>query len=201
MIVDRPMRGSDRLEWEMRTLVIGAGPTTMHEHLPVLAKLRDSGEIVGVAPVGVSATDSLAELLALDARCVTYVPSVSGRDPDEVVNQICAILATGKNVITADPRMTFPPSLDEASRAKLRSACDEGDSTFLATGIAPGFATDVLPVHLASLTEQPKKIAVVGLTEQQVKESGRDYRTGKFPFSANGRARSNRKVGARSLSC
>jgi len=34
------------------------------------------------------------------------------------------------------------------------------------------------------------EIAAVGLTERQVKESGREYRTGKFPFSANGRARS-----------
>jgi dihydrolipoamide dehydrogenase len=33
------------------------------------------------------------------------------------------------------------------------------------------------------------EIAVVGLTERQVKESGREYKTGKFPFSANGRAR------------
>lgn len=34
------------------------------------------------------------------------------------------------------------------------------------------------------------EIASVGLTEREVKDSGRDYRTGKFPFSANGRARS-----------
>ena len=34
------------------------------------------------------------------------------------------------------------------------------------------------------------EIAAVGVTERQVKESGRDYKTGKFPFSANGRARS-----------
>ena len=34
------------------------------------------------------------------------------------------------------------------------------------------------------------EIASVGLTEKQVKESGREYRVGKFPFSANGRARS-----------
>jgi dihydrolipoamide dehydrogenase len=34
------------------------------------------------------------------------------------------------------------------------------------------------------------EIAVVGLTEQQVKQSGREYRVGAFPFSANGRARS-----------
>jgi dihydrolipoamide dehydrogenase len=33
------------------------------------------------------------------------------------------------------------------------------------------------------------EIAVVGLTERQVKESGREYRVGRFPFSANGRAR------------
>ena len=34
------------------------------------------------------------------------------------------------------------------------------------------------------------EIASVGLTEKQVKESGREYRAGRFPFSANGRARS-----------
>jgi dihydrolipoamide dehydrogenase len=33
------------------------------------------------------------------------------------------------------------------------------------------------------------EVAVVGLTERQVKESGREYRVGRFPFSANGRAR------------
>ena len=33
------------------------------------------------------------------------------------------------------------------------------------------------------------EIAAVGLTEEQVKESGRPYKVGRFPFSANGRAR------------
>lgn len=33
------------------------------------------------------------------------------------------------------------------------------------------------------------EVASVGLTEEQVKDSGRAYRVGKFPFSANGRAR------------
>ena len=34
------------------------------------------------------------------------------------------------------------------------------------------------------------EIASVGLTERQIKDTGREYRAGKFPFSANGRARS-----------
>ncbi|HJU24248.1 MAG TPA: FAD-dependent oxidoreductase [Casimicrobiaceae bacterium] len=33
------------------------------------------------------------------------------------------------------------------------------------------------------------EIAAIGLTEQQVKDSGREYRVGRFPYSANGRAR------------
>jgi len=33
------------------------------------------------------------------------------------------------------------------------------------------------------------EIATVGLAEHQVKESGREYKVGRFPFSANGRAR------------
>jgi dihydrolipoamide dehydrogenase len=33
------------------------------------------------------------------------------------------------------------------------------------------------------------EFASVGLTEEQVREAGRDYRVGRFPFSANGRAR------------
>ncbi|MBK9410790.1 MAG: dihydrolipoyl dehydrogenase [Gemmatimonadetes bacterium] len=33
------------------------------------------------------------------------------------------------------------------------------------------------------------EVATVGLTEQEVKASGRKYKVGKFPFSANGRAR------------
>jgi hypothetical protein len=62
--------------------------------------------------------------------------------------------------VTADTRMSFPGALDDVSLTKLRSACDEGASTFLGTGIAPGFATDVLPVHLTSLTAEPTSIRV-----------------------------------------
>ncbi|MFN2399817.1 MAG: dihydrolipoyl dehydrogenase [Gemmatimonadaceae bacterium] len=39
------------------------------------------------------------------------------------------------------------------------------------------------------------EIAAVGLTEQQAKESGREYRAAKFPFSANGRARTMGETG------
>jgi dihydrolipoamide dehydrogenase len=50
------------------------------------------------------------------------------------------------------------------------------------------------PVHMhyrsmPSIVYTWPEIATVGLTEQEVKDSGREYRVGRFPFSANGRAR------------
>lgn len=51
------------------------------------------------------------------------------------------------------------------------------------------------PVHMhyksiPSVVYTWPEIASVGLTEKEVKDAGREYRTGKFPYSANGRARS-----------
>jgi len=50
------------------------------------------------------------------------------------------------------------------------------------------------PVHMhhhtiPGIVYTAPEIATVGLTEQELKASGRAYRVGKFPYSANGRAR------------
>jgi 2,4-diaminopentanoate dehydrogenase len=122
---------------------------------------RDSGELVGEPAVGVWATDSLEDFLALDVDCVTYFAAVSGRDSNEVVDQLCAILASGKNVVTPAYHALFhPPSLDDASREKLNAACHRGNSSLFATGIAPGFTTDILAVHAASMSELPTRVSI-----------------------------------------
>ena len=46
---------------------------------------------------------------------------------------------------------------------------------------------DVIPNVVYTYPE----IASVGKTEEELKEAGIDYRTGKFPFTANGRAKAN----------
>ena len=122
---------------------------------------RDSGELAGESAVGVVASDSLQDFLALDADCVTYFAPASGRAPDEVVDQLCAILASGKNVVIASYFALFhPPSLDDTVRQRLEAACREGNSSLFATGIAPGFASDILAVHAASMSALPTKVSV-----------------------------------------
>src|SRR6202021_3063087 len=54
---------------------------------------RDVGEILGTAPLGVTATSSADEILALDADCVMYSPLIPN---DE---EVIAILRSGKNVV------------------------------------------------------------------------------------------------------
>jgi len=121
----------------------------------------DSGEFVGQSAVDVAATDSVADFLALDADCVTYFAAISGREADEIVDQLCAMLASGKNVVTPSYHALFhPASLDDDARRRLDAACRQGNSSLFATGIAPGFTSDILAVHAASMSEQPTKVVV-----------------------------------------
>ena len=71
----------------------------------------DVGEIIGSEPLGVTATNSVDEILALDADCVLYAPLMP--NPDEVA----ALLRSGKNVVT--PVGWFSPSAEE--RADLEA--------------------------------------------------------------------------------
>jgi hypothetical protein len=122
---------------------------------------RDSGELAGGTAVGVAATGSFDEFLGADADCVTYFAAISGRGGDEIVDQLCRLLTSGKNVVTPSyPRLFHPPSLDDTARGRLEAACRQGNSSLFATGIAPGFATDVLAVHAASMSERPVRVSV-----------------------------------------
>jgi hypothetical protein len=122
---------------------------------------KDSGEIVGVDPVGVRATASFEEFCALDADCVTYMATEFGREVDDVIDEMCRLLESGKNVVTTTfIRLVYPKSLPPEMLARLEKACAAGQSTFMGTGIAPGFTTDALPVYLGSLSEAPRTVRV-----------------------------------------
>ena len=122
---------------------------------------RDSGNIVGEPAAGVEALGSFEDFLALDADCVTYFATVAGRDSNDVVDQLCGLLASGKNVVTPSFLALFHPlSLDDVARRKLETACRDGNSSLFATGIAPGFTSDILAVHAASMSESPMKVSI-----------------------------------------
>src|ERR1700754_3544445 len=55
---------------------------------------RDAGELAGLAPIGVAATNSIDEVIALRPDCVLYMPHVCSFD------EICRLLESGANVVS-----------------------------------------------------------------------------------------------------
>ncbi len=103
---------------------------------------RDVGEIVGARPLGVAATDSVDEIIAMDADAVVYAPLLP--DTDEV----CALLRSGKNVVS--PVGWFYPT--ESDAAPLEAAAREGGATLHGAGIGPGAATELFPLLLSVMS-------------------------------------------------
>jgi hypothetical protein len=96
---------------------------------------KDVGELLGdpaIGALGVTATNDVDAILALDADAVIYTPLMAS--PDEII----ALLRSGKNVIT--PTGWFFPS--ERQSAPFLEAGLEGRATLHGTGIAPGGITD-----------------------------------------------------------
>ncbi|MGW0159208.1 NAD(P)H-dependent amine dehydrogenase family protein [Mycobacterium sp. NPDC003323] len=97
---------------------------------------RDVGELIGVEPIGVRATSSVEDILALDADAVIYAPLLPDAD------QVAALLRSGKNVVT--PVGWVYPS--EKQAAPLREAGLAGNATLHGTGIAPGGISEKFPI-------------------------------------------------------
>ena len=80
----------------------------------------DAGEVAGIGPLGVACTTDKDEILALDADCVNYAPLYID------IDDMCAILRSGKNIVTpvgfAYPPGARPRARPLASRPRARRA-------------------------------------------------------------------------------
>ncbi|WP_395695467.1 hypothetical protein [Nocardioides sp.] len=102
----------------------------------------DVGEIIGTGPLGVRATQSVEDIVALEADAVVYAPLIPDRD------EVAALLRSGKNVVT--PVGWFYPT--ERDGAPLAAACLEGGTTLHGTGINPGGITELHPLMFSALS-------------------------------------------------
>src|SRR5512143_3663222 len=111
----------------------------------------DAGTLCGAPAVGVRASNDVDAILALDADCVCYTATADLR-PFEAVQDICRILASGKNVVSSSVvPLVHPPSFVPSLRDQLAEACQQGGTSFFTSGIDPGFANDLLPLTVTGL--------------------------------------------------
>lgn len=106
---------------------------------------RDAGELCGLNPIGVKATTSLDDIIALKPDCVLYMPQGTNFD------DLCRMLASGINIVTTRGDFHNPAFLDPALRKRVEEACKKGDSSIHSTGSSPGFITEAVPIVLLSL--------------------------------------------------
>jgi 4-hydroxy-tetrahydrodipicolinate reductase len=115
---------------------------------------RDAGDLCGLAPTGVLATNDLEDVLALAPDCVLYMPQ--GCD----VDALCRLLESGSNVVTTRGEFHHPPSLDPATRERIEAACAKGGTSIHSTGSSPGFISEAVPIVLTSIQRRLDRLAI-----------------------------------------
>lgn len=94
---------------------------------------RDVGELCGIQALGVTATDDIDALLALEPDCVSYMPYRPNFD------HLVQILESGANVVTTMYMLAGQGYGDEPT-ARIRDAALRGGSSLYSSGVYPGHA-------------------------------------------------------------
>ncbi|MDP9865312.1 MULTISPECIES: NAD(P)H-dependent amine dehydrogenase family protein [Streptosporangium] len=160
---------------------------------------HDAGTLVGLPETGVTCTDDVDKILATEADCVLHMPlpaSYFGRDHAADVETICALLASGKNVVTTTG-FVYPRCYGPGLVERLEGACRAGNASLHGTGVNPGFMSDLLPLALTGLSNRIDHIYVRessdfrGHPSRQIvvdlfgfTRSAKDYATAVRPFRA-----------------
>jgi hypothetical protein len=123
---------------------------------------RDAGELAGIGPLGVFATDDPSIALAGDVDAVVYAATGDTR-PDEALADLVACLRAGRDVVsTAFYPLLHPRSAPRELLDVIEESCAEGDSSVFVSGIDPGWALDILPGLVSGVS--------AGITEIRVQE-------------------------------
>lgn len=112
---------------------------------------RDVGELCGIDPLGVVATNDVDALLALRPDCVVYNPMWN--DVDELVR----ILSAGVNVVASASFITGGNL--GAGRDRILAACKAGNSTMFGSGVSPGFA-ELLAIVATTACDRVDKVTI-----------------------------------------
>ena len=125
---------------------------------------RDVGALAGRDPIGVAAGTDVEEILNLEADCVLYTPRITS------VDEVCAILASGKNVVTT-AFLFHPRRIDAGDRDRVLDACRQGGTTVHGSGLNPGNLSGVLPLALSGMSRRIDKITLQERADWSVYES------------------------------
>ncbi|QLL09787.1 Gfo/Idh/MocA family oxidoreductase [Mycobacterium vicinigordonae] len=104
--------------------------------------------------------NDIESVVAAAPDCVCYMATDRGRHQD-VVAEFCRLLSAGINVVTTSyPMLVHPAGAGPDTQRRIEDACAAGGTSFLCTGVEPGFMADALVLHLTSLSREITAIRV-----------------------------------------
>ncbi|MBV8981416.1 MAG: dihydrodipicolinate reductase [Acidimicrobiia bacterium] len=128
---------------------------------------RDVGELCGIDPVGLPATDDIDELIAVGPDALVHYGPTAAKAADNI-RDMSAFLRAGIDVCSTAmtpwvwPAMSLnPPMWIEP----ISQACEEGGSSCFTTGIDPGFANDLFPMTLMGLCSEVRRVKALELLD------------------------------------
>ncbi|MBC7562224.1 MAG: dihydrolipoyl dehydrogenase [Gemmatimonadaceae bacterium] len=167
------------------TKVFGKQGLTIRTGAKVTAADRSSPDVVRLTVETNGASETLEAEVVLVS--VGRRPMLHGIDAQALG---LALQQNGAIAVDDQLRTNLPGvyAIGDVAGGKLlaHKAEDEG---MIAAEVIAGKPVHMHYAAIPGVVYTSPEIASVGLTEGEVKASGRAYKTGKFPFSANGRAR------------
>jgi len=117
---------------------------------------KDVGELAGLGrELGVAASGDKAALLALKPDCIVHTAMTDDRIM-EAIDDLVSFLEAGINVVSSGPvLLQFPKGVAPQELVdRIQAAGEKGGASLHVNGIDPGFANDVLPLAMTSLSQR-----------------------------------------------
>lgn len=127
----------------------------------------DAGELAGLdVRTGVQAVGDLDAVVAARPECVVYCAMGDTR-PVEATNDVRKLLEAGIDVVGSAPgSLQFPwGTMPEKVIDKVEASAQAGGASLYITGVDPGFASDLVPLALASTCQRVEQVKCYELAD------------------------------------
>jgi hypothetical protein len=128
---------------------------------------RDVGEICGMDPIGLAATDDVDQLIALNPDALVHYGPTAAHAEDNI-RLMGAFLRRGIDVCSTAMTPWVWPTMAQNPPSwidPITEACEEGGASCFTTGIDPGFANDLFPMTLMGLCAEVRSVRALEILD------------------------------------
>ncbi|WP_022958352.1 dihydrodipicolinate reductase [Spongiibacter tropicus] len=119
---------------------------------------RDAGELAGVAPCGVAATDDWQSLISSGIDAVVYAANADTRG-EAAFMELIGCLSAGVNVVsTAFYPLLFPKVGIPEAVGPIQQICEQHNASVFISGVDPGWVMDIMPILVSGVASGIEEI-------------------------------------------